>query len=53
MGMKAVHVLKHVDFKSMTKADKAALKKNLNEHKAELKKAMDAVNKGLKELAKK
>jgi hypothetical protein len=53
MGMKAVDVLKHVDFESMSKADKAALKKKLNSHKADLKKSMDAVDKALAALAKK
>jgi hypothetical protein len=53
MGMKANDVLKHIDFKKMTKPEKAALKKSLNDHKAHLKKSLDAVNKGLKELAKK
>jgi hypothetical protein len=53
MGMKAADVLKHVDFKNMSKADKAALKKKLNSHKADLKKSMDAVDKALAAIAKK
>jgi hypothetical protein len=53
MGMKAVDVLKHVDFKNMSKAEKAALKKKLTSHKAELKKSMDAVDKALAAIAKK
>jgi hypothetical protein len=53
MGMKAVDVLKHVDFKNMSKADKSALKKKLNSHKADLKKSMDAVDKALAAIAKK
>jgi hypothetical protein len=53
MGMKAVDVLKHVDFKNMSRSDKAALKKKLNSHKADLKKSMDAVDKALAAIAKK
>jgi hypothetical protein len=53
MGMKAVDVLKHVDFENMSRADKAALKKKLNEHKAHLKKSMDAIEKALAAIAKK
>jgi hypothetical protein len=53
MGMKAVDVLKHVDFKNMSKAEKAALKKKLNGHKSHLKKSMDAVDKALAAIAKK
>ena len=50
MGMKAVDVLQHVDFENMTKQQKAALKKSLNEHKKHLKKSMDAVEKALQKL---
>ena len=49
MGMKATDVLKHVDFANMSKAEKAALKKKLNSHKADLKKSMAAIDKGLAE----
>jgi hypothetical protein len=52
MGMKAIDVLKHVDFKSMTKTEKAALKKKFLAHKEHLKKSMTAVEKGLAELKK-
>ena len=50
MGMKAVDVLPHVDFDNLTKAQKAALKKKLNDHKKHLKKSMDAVDAALKKL---
>jgi len=53
MGMKAVDLLKHVDFKNMSRAEKAALKKKLNDHKTHLKKSMDAVDKALAAVAKK
>jgi hypothetical protein len=53
MGMKALDVLKHVDFENMTKTEKAALKKKFMAHKEHLKKSMAAVDKGLAELAKK
>jgi hypothetical protein len=53
MGMKATDVLKHVDFESMSKTEKTALKKKLAAHKEHLKKSMAAVDKGLAELAKK
>ncbi len=52
MGMKALDVLKHVDFKSMTKTEKAALKKKFLAHKEHLKKSLAAVEKGLAELKK-
>jgi hypothetical protein len=53
MGMKATDVLKHLDFKNMSKTEKAALKKKFLAHKEHLKKSMAAVDKGLAELAKK
>jgi hypothetical protein len=53
MGMKAVDVLKHVDFKNMSKGEKSALKKKLADHKAHLKKSMDAVDKAIAAIAKK
>jgi hypothetical protein len=53
MGMKALDVLKHVDFENMTKTEKAALKKKFTAHKEHLKKSMAAIDKGLTELAKK
>ena len=53
MGMKALDVLKHLDFENMTKTEKAALKKKFTAHKDHLKKSMAAVEKGLAELSKK
>jgi hypothetical protein len=50
MGMKAVDVLKHVDFENMTKKQKDALKKKLNDHKKHLQKSMEAVDKALDKL---
>jgi hypothetical protein len=50
MGMRAVDVLPHVDVENMTKQQKAALKKKLNDHKKHLKKSMDAIDKVLDKL---
>jgi tetrahydromethanopterin S-methyltransferase subunit G len=45
------HVWKHVDHRSMSPAEKAALKKRLTEHKRKLQQAMAAVNQSLGALA--
>jgi hypothetical protein len=52
MGMKASDIIKHVDHKNMSKADKAALKKKYLEHKKNLKEAIKAVDAGIKALGK-
>jgi hypothetical protein len=53
MGMRALDVLKHVDFEKMTKAEKAELKKRFTEHRTHLKNSLKAVETGLTALSKK
>jgi alpha-ketoglutarate-dependent taurine dioxygenase len=47
MGMKAIDVLQHVDFKNMSEAEKKALEKKVLEHRKHLLKSIKPVDDAL------